>query len=100
MIRRELQRIAIACDRLFQSPGRMQRQSKIGHRIGRRRIDPKRLRQKVKRLGQAMALEVEHTKQMQRVEIFRPVFQNTGAQFRGAIEITLLKRTVSLPLQA
>ncbi len=100
MIRRKLQRVAIACDRLFPSPDRVQRQSKIGHRIGGGGIDPQRLRQKAKRLGQAMTLEIEHAQQMQRVEIVRPVFKNTRAQFRGAIEVALLKRAVSLPLQA
>jgi hypothetical protein len=47
-----------------------------------------------------MALEVEHSKQMQCIEIFGPVFQNPGAQPFGLVELALLKATISLPLQA
>ncbi len=47
-----------------------------------------------------MALEVEHSEQVQRIEVIGPVFQNPGAQpFRPA-ELALLKRAISLPLQA
>ena len=79
MIRRNLQRGAIPCDRLLEALRRVKRQSKIGHRFRGAGIDPKRLREKAKRLDLAMAPEVENAKQMKRLEILGPVFENSGA---------------------
>ena len=79
MIRRNLQRGAIPCDRLLEALRRVKRQSKIGHRFRGAGIDPKRLREKAKRLDVAMAPEVENAKQMKRLEILGPVFENSGA---------------------
>jgi hypothetical protein len=78
----------------------LKRQPEIGHRIRGAGIDLKRLREKAERLDHVTALEVEHSKQMQRIEVFGPVFQNPGAQPFGPVEIALLERTESLTLQA
>ena len=83
MIRRNPERGAIPCDRLLEALGRVKRQSKIGHRFSGAGIDPKRLREKAKRLDQAMAPEVENAKQMKRIEIFGPVLENSGAELLG-----------------
>ena len=47
-----------------------------------------------------MALEVEHSEQMQRVEVIGPVRQDSGAQLFRPLEFALLKGMMSLPLQA
>jgi len=54
----------------------------------------------MQRFGQAASLQVEKAKQLQRVEIVRPVFQNPGAQPLSLVETALLKRMESLALQA
>ena len=48
----------------------------------------------------ALTLEIEHAQQVQRFEIIAPMFQNTGAQLFCPREITLLKTSKRLPLQA
>jgi hypothetical protein len=54
----------------------------------------------VERLDHAMALQVEESKQVQGIEVFRPLSQNSGAQPFGLVEIALPKPMISLPLQA
>ncbi|WP_172842676.1 hypothetical protein [Bradyrhizobium erythrophlei] len=54
----------------------------------------------MERLDHAMALEVEHSKQVQCIEVPGPVFQNSRAQPFRLVEIALLKGAESLPLQA
>jgi hypothetical protein len=100
MIRRKLQRVAKACHGFVVTAGRMQRQTEIRQRIGGAGIDLERRCEKMKRLDHALALEVEHAKQVQRLEVFRPVLQDPGAQPLGLGEIAFLKRMMRLPLQA
>jgi hypothetical protein len=47
-----------------------------------------------------MALEVEHSEQVQRIEIIGPVRQNPGAQSFRPVEFALSEAVISLPLQA
>ena len=54
----------------------------------------------MQRFHQAASLQVEQPKQLQRVEIVRPVLQNPGAQPLGLVETACLKRMESLALQA
>ena len=79
VIRRKMQRIAVACDRLLTASGRGQRQPEIRQRIRGAGIDLQRRREEVQRLDHAVALEVEHPKQVQRIEIFGSMLQNSGA---------------------
>ena len=91
MIRRQIQRMAIARDGFVVTSGRMKRQPEIRQRIGGTGIDLERPRQEAERLDHAMALEVEHSEQVQRVEVIRPVLQNSGAQPFRPVEFALLK---------
>jgi len=91
MIRRQIQRMAIARDGFVVTPGRMKRQPKIRQRIGGIGIDLERPRQEAECFDHAMALEVQHSEQMQRVEVIRPVLQNSGAQPFRPLEFALLK---------
>ncbi len=100
MVRRQIQRMAVARDGFVVTPGRMERQPEIRQRIGGTGIDLERPRQETERIDQAMALEVEHSKQMQRVEVIGPVRQDSGAQSFRPVEFALLKGMMSLPLQA
>ena len=91
MVRRQIQRMAIARDGFVVTSGRMQRQPEIRQRIGGTGIDLERPRQEAERIDQAMALEVEHSEQVQRIEIIGPVRQNSGAQSFRPVEFALLK---------
>ena len=92
--------MAIARDGFVVTPGRMKRQPEIRQRIGGIGIDLERPRKEAERVDQAMALEVEHSEQMQRVKVIGPVRQDSGAQLFRPLKFALLKGMMSLPLQA
>ena len=100
MIRRQLQRVAKARNRFVKAAGGVQRQTEIRHRIRRSRIGLQRRRQEMQRFHHALALEIEHAEQMQRIEIVRPMLENAGAELLRPVQVAVLKRGIRLPLQA